>query len=106
MLHYTDQDGWNSIRSQFNWLFRAQKPPGNHPLGAYFTTLPPTTRNLAARLRIPRIKCEFVFCFRRSDELLQLAGGRGDYVWYSPSDYEVEKKFQDGNGQTNEGACT
>ena len=72
MFHYTNQDGWNSIRSQINWLFRAQQPPGIHLPGAYFTTLPPTTRNLAARLRIPRLKCEYVFCFRPSDELLQL----------------------------------
>ena len=54
MLHYTNQNGWNSIRSQLNWLFRAQQPPGDHPLGAYFTTLPPSTRNLAKKLRIPR----------------------------------------------------
>ena len=106
MLHYTNQNGWNSIRSQLNWLFRAQQPPGDHPLGAYFTTLPPSLRNLAKKLRIPRSKSEFVFCFRLSKELMQLAGGRGEYVWYSPNDYEVEKLFQDGNGRTNEGACS
>jgi len=106
MLHYTNQDGWNSIRSQVNWSFRAQKPPGDHPLGAYFTTLPPNTRNLLKKLRIPRSKSEFVFCFRHSIELIRLDGGRGEYVWYSPDDYEVEKLFQDGNGRTNEGTCS
>jgi len=40
------------------------------------------------------------------DELMQLAGGRGEYVWYSPNDYEVEKHFQNGKGRTNEGACS
>lgn len=58
------------------------------------------------KLRIPRSKSEFVFCFRQSIELIRLDGGRGEYVWYSPNDYAVEKLFQDGNGRTNEGTCS
>lgn len=106
MLHYTNQDGWNSIRSQVDWLFRAHQPPGVHPFGAYFTTLTPETRNLAKRLRIPRSKIEFVFCFRPNKELVPLEGGRGEYIWYSPTDYSVGKQFQDGNGRSDEGACS
>lgn len=106
MLHYTDQEGWNAIRSQVDWLFRAYQPPGNHPLGAYFTTLPPNTPNLAKKLRIPRRKLEFVFCFLRNDGLLQLPGGRGDYVWYSPSDYLVKNDPGNKQGRSDEGACT
>ncbi len=37
---------------------------------------------------------------------MRLEGGRGEYVWYSSNDYEVEKLFQDGNGRTSEGACS
>ena len=106
MFHFTNQDGWNSIRSQVVWLFRAQQPLGDHPFGAYFTSLHPSTRNLAKKLRIPRSKSEFVFCFRLSRELMQLEGGRGEYVWYSPNDYEVEKPFQNDSGRTSEGSCS
>ncbi|KAA1259538.1 hypothetical protein LF1_20720 [Rubripirellula obstinata] len=106
MLHYTDQDGWNAIRSQVDWMFRAQQPPSDHPSGAYFTTLPPDTTNLAKKLRIPRRKIEFVFCFSRTDELSQIAGGRGDFIWYSPNDYEVKKEQQNDHGKSDEGACT
>lgn len=54
LYHYTDRDGYNAIVSQPIWRFVASQPPGDHPFGAYFTDLPPTTKNLANRLRIPR----------------------------------------------------
>lgn len=105
MLHFTDLDGWNAIRSQIDWLFQAKQPPGEHPFGAYFTTLPPNTVNLAKKLRIPRRKIEYVFCFSRIDGLLPLPGGRGDFVWYSPVDYRVVRTQQTDNGKSSEGAC-
>jgi len=78
---------------------------GDHPFGAYFTTLPPNTTNLAKKLRIPRRKIEFVFCFQGADGLLQIPGGRGDYVWYSPSDYRVKYDKQHEHGRADEGKC-
>jgi len=106
MLHFTDQEGWNAIRSQVAWLFRAHQPPSDHPFGAYFTALPPNKTNLAKRLRIPRRKIEFVFCFQHADGLFQLPGGRGDYVWYSPTDYNVINNQQREHGRSDEGKCT
>lgn len=106
MLHFTDQDGWNAIRSQVDWLFRAYQPPGDHPFGAYFTTLPANTTNLAKKLRIPRRKTEFVFCFQPINDLLQLPGGRGNFVFYSPDDYEVVSGRQNECGRSDEGICT
>ena len=64
IYHYTDEEGFKAIRSQKTWVFKASRPPGNHPgEGAYFTSLEPGTLNLAKRLRIPRDKVSFVFCF-------------------------------------------
>ena len=83
----------------------ADKPPGEHPRAAYFTTLPPSTRNLANRLRIPRQKVEFVFCFVGDEGLQRLEGGRGAYVFYSQNDYLVEENRQQGSGRTDEGVC-
>ena len=105
MLHYTDKDGLNAISSQVDWLFRAHQPPGDHPFGAYFTTLPPSATNLAKKLRIPRRKIEFVFCFQSQNDLLPLPGGRGDFVWYSPNDYEVVSERQNEYGRSDEGKC-
>ena len=36
-----------SSASQPDWLFIAHQPPGDHPRGAYFTTLEPSAPNLA-----------------------------------------------------------
>jgi hypothetical protein len=69
VFHYTDEDGYNAIRSQPIWVFKASQPPGKHPVGAYFTTLGPTTANLAKRLRIPTSKLEYVFCFHGAEDL-------------------------------------
>ncbi|MBL8796871.1 MAG: hypothetical protein JNM56_23420 [Planctomycetia bacterium] len=100
MNHYTDQAGYHGIRAQSVWLFRAAQPPGNHPFGAYFTTLPRTTRNLAQRLRIPKSKTRFVFEFTDAGDLLPLPGGRGDYVFYFPRDYDVTESRQQYHGPT------
>lgn len=88
--HYTDKDGYNAIRAATVWHFQAHKPPGNHPFGAYFTTLGRGTRNLSQRLRIPRSKSEYVFEFTDVGDLTPLTGGRGRYIFYSPHDYGVD----------------
>jgi hypothetical protein len=46
LFHFTNDKGYKAISSQVVWLFRASKPPGGHLKGAYFTTLPPGTKNL------------------------------------------------------------
>lgn len=56
MIHYTDGDGFKAISSQVDWTFKAAKPPGPHPVGAYFTPLSPHTADLCTKLMIPRRK--------------------------------------------------
>ena len=90
IYHYTDRTGYNAIRATVDWCFKAsQPPPRDHPIGAYFTTLLPETRNLAQRLRIPSEKLIFFFSFEDSGDLKRLDGGRGEHVLYSPHDYIV-----------------
>ena len=97
-LHYTDLAGHNAIGSQPIWRFVAAQPPGDRPVGAYFTNLGPDTPNLAQRLRIPRTKLEFQFCFASSDDFEPLRGGRGAYIFYSPTDYLVDPPRQQYRG--------
>ena len=92
--HYTDKESYDLIRSQPTWKFRASHPPGEHPLGAYFTTKPPETRGLARSLRLPRRKLAYVFAFSGADDLTPLPGGRGEFVSYFPGDYDVPKERQ------------
>jgi hypothetical protein len=70
VFHYTDKAGWNAIRSQRTWRFVAAQPNGrNRPFGAYFTDIAPTAeslRTLHKRLRVPKVKQEFVFAFEGS----------------------------------------
>ena len=103
MFHYTNSKGYKAISSQVVWLFKASNPPGGHPNGAYFTTLAPGTRNLGKRLFVRGCeqKTKFVFGFSGGDELLQLRGGRGDYVYYSEDDYPVEPDRQEVHGETD-----
>ncbi len=99
--HFTDQAGYNAITGQRDWVFRANKPPGNHPFGAYFTNLPPGTPNLANRLRIPRAKLTHYFAFvERPGDFIPLLGGRGQFVSYSKTDYTVEVERQVASGST------
>jgi hypothetical protein len=94
MHHYTDPAGYNAIGAAPVWRFVAQQPPGKHPFGAYFTTLPRGTKNLALRLRIPKSKTEFVFEFIDIGDLIPLPGGRGQFIFYSPQDYNVDVSRQ------------
>ncbi len=102
MLHYTNGSGYKSISSQRIWVFKASAPPGSHRTGAYFTTLGPHARNLAIRLRIPKEKLEYVFAFSGQDGLKPLDGGRGEFIFWSPVDYNVEEPRQVYAGPTEE----
>jgi hypothetical protein len=102
--HYTTMTGHKAISSQPDWTFRASKPPGPHPFGAYFTPLPPNSPRLCSKLLIPRLKVECVFEFTGGEDLLQVEGGRGQHVQYSPADYVVPRVGgrQLYSGQSNE----
>jgi hypothetical protein len=104
LFHYTNTKGFNAIRSQRTWLFKASQPPGDHPEGAYFTTLPPRTINLGKRIFVRgcRDKLEFVFHFSGDDSLKPLPGGRGQVIFYSPKDYTVEFDRQIAHGATKD----
>ncbi len=105
MLHYTDKSSWNAIRAPGDWTFKAHKPPGPHPNAAYFTTLPPDTRNLANRLRIPASKIDYVFCFIDVGDLTPLPGDRGSYIFFFRGDYVVTKQRQEDCGAREEAKC-
>jgi hypothetical protein len=105
VFHYTDDKGFKAISSQVTWVFKAEKPPGDHPVGAYFTTLAPGTPCLAKRLfvRGPKEKVAFVFSFGGdSNDFKPLAGGRGAFIFYSPVDYHVEKLRQGPYGKVTD----
>lgn len=100
IFHYTDKDGWNAIRSQTTWRFEASQPRDPaRPVGAYFTDIEPTEANLRTlhkRLRVPRIKQEYVFWFTGTEGLTQINDGRGRdrRIFFSPVDYEVARERQ------------
>ena len=102
MFHYTNDKGYKAIVSQKIWLFKASQPPCDHPKAAYFTNLPPGTKNLAKRLFVRGCadKVTFVFCFSGGDDLTPLDGGRGAFVFYSLEDYPVEETRQMLHGET------
>ena len=100
MFHYTNSTGYNKIRAQQVWLFLAAQPPGDHPFGAYFTTLDPTTPKLAKKLLIPREKLGYVFSFVDIGDLQRLRGGRGEFVLFSSVDYPVSENRQLQHGET------
>ena len=101
MNHFTNRAGFNAIGSKPDWSFLASQPPADHPRGAYFTTLTPQTLNLAVRLRISREKLKFVFQFYDAGDLRPLDGGRGSYIFYSPTDYLVTEGRQQHKGSTD-----
>ena len=82
------------MRASSPWQFRASQPPGERPFGAYFTTLPPGTPNLAKKLGIPKSKLEFVFTFIDTGDLTPLRGDRGRWIFYSLGDYYVGSERQ------------
>lgn len=102
LFHYSNPKGYKAISSQVVWLFKASVPPCDHPRGAYFSTLPPGTKNLSKRLFVRGCaeKTEFVFGFTGGDDLPRLPGGRGDHIQYSVDDYSVVKERQREHGET------
>lgn len=104
VFHYTNSIGYKAIVSQKIWLFKASKPPGDHLKGAYFTNLPPGTKNLAKRLFIrgSTDKVAFVFWFSGDEGLTPLAGGRGEFIFYSQEDYAVVEDRQRDHGETEQ----
>jgi hypothetical protein len=102
--HFTDRKGYNGIRATSDWRFKASQPPNpaSHPLGAYFTTLPPDTKNLTIRLRIPRAKTEFLFSFADAGDLAPLDGDRGEFIFYSSVDYVVVQDRQVFHGRSDD----
>lgn len=97
--HFTDKSGYNGIRATREWCFKARQPPADHPVGSYFTTLGPETKNLALRLRVPRSKIEHAFVFTDGGDLLPLRGHRGDFILYSPVDYVVAESRRIASGE-------
>lgn len=108
VFHYTDVDGYNAIRSQSNWRFKAYQPKDpRRPRGAYFTDIEPTEANLRTlfkRIRVPRAKQEYVFWFVGTERLRRLNDGRGRdrWIYFSPMDYDVSKDRQRRAGATSE----
>jgi hypothetical protein len=107
IFHYTDKNGWNAIRSQVVWRFQANQPkdPGR-PFGAYFTDIEPSQANLRTlhkRLRVPKMKQEYVFWFLETVGLEQLNGGRGRdrRIFFSRTDYDVIQERQKYDGTTD-----
>jgi hypothetical protein len=98
MRHFTDRTGYNGISAQVVWRFVASKPPGDHPVGAYFTTLALDHPKLAQKLGIPREKTQYFFEFLDEGDLKALPGGRGRFILFSPTDYEVGKDRQQASG--------
>lgn len=106
VFHYTDKEGWNAIRSQPIWRFKASQAKAlDRPVGAYFTDIEPSEANrrtLYKRLRIPKTKQEYVFGFSGQAGLTRLFEGRGrdQRIYFSPVDYDVEEGRQSYEGQT------
>jgi hypothetical protein len=108
VFHYTDKAGWNAVKSQKAWRFKATQPKDpDRPFGAYFTDIEPSEVNLRTlykRIRVPKAKQEYVFWFLGSDGLIQLNGGRGrdKRIFFSPIDYDVIEERQEYGGLTGE----
>ena len=105
-FHYTDKVGWDGIRSQPVWRFKASQPKDpDRPVGAYFTDIEPSEKNLRTlhkKLRVPKLKQEYVFWFYGTDGLSHLHGGRGrdKRILYSGADYDVVEKRQECGDRT------
>jgi hypothetical protein len=102
VFHYTNDKGYKAIGSQVVWVFKASQPPGNHPKAAYFSALPPGTKNLNKRLFLRGCaeKTRFVFGFSGGEDLPRLRGVRGDHIQYSEEDYPVTPERQGPHGET------
>lgn len=100
VYHYTGQPGWNAIRSQVDWLFKASQPPGDRPYGVYFTTLRIDAPKFHKKTRIPVEKQEYVFAFTGKEGLEERDDGKRPFVLVSPKDYLVAEDRQQYNGKS------
>lgn len=103
MNHYTDTTGYNAIRSQPDWTFKASQPKAAHnPAGAYFTTYEPDEPNLSERIFVPRAKLAYIFSFIDVGDLEAIPGGRGRLgrIFYARADYSVPRARQLHHGAT------
>ncbi len=48
MFHYTNEKGYKAISSQVVWLFKASKPPCDHPKGGLLHDSAPPDRQTSA----------------------------------------------------------
>jgi hypothetical protein len=94
VYHYTDQPGWNAVRSQKDWTFKASQPPGDRPYGVYFTTLRIDAPKFHKKTRIPVEKQQYVFGFIGKDGLEERDDGKRPYILLSPIDYVVVENRQ------------
>jgi hypothetical protein len=107
-FHYTNTAGWNAIRAQPAWHFKTFQPNDpERPRGAYFTDIEPTETNLRTlykRLRVPKLKQEYIFWFTGTEGLTQFRDGRGRdrRIFFSPVEYVVENGPRQKHGNTTE----
>jgi hypothetical protein len=81
--HCTNKKGYNAIKANPEWCFKAARPPApENDVGAYFTTYPPNEPNLSIKIRVPKEKLEFVFSFVDVGDLLPLRGWRGQGIFF------------------------
>jgi len=107
-FHYTDKDGWNAVRAQQTWRFKVSQPKDpSRPAGVYFTDIEPTEANLRVlhkKLRVPKIKQEYIFWFTKTEGLVQLHDGLGRdrHIFFSEVDFDIEPPHQKYQGKTDE----
>jgi hypothetical protein len=97
MYHYTDKSGYNRIKAEVDWRFKAHRPrprDSDHPFGVYFTPLPPGTRHLSRRLSVPKRKLLYILAFEDAGDLTPLRGRRREQIFYSTTDYVVVRARQ------------
>jgi hypothetical protein len=107
-FRYTNKDGWNAVRSQPTWRFKASQPKDpDRPMGAYFTDMEPTATNIRLihkHIRVPRSKQQYIFWFIGTEGLFQLNEGRGRdrRILFSRVDYSVTTDRQWHGGLTEQ----
>ena len=108
VFHYTEKSGWNAVRAQSVWRFKPSQPkdPGR-PFGVYFTDIEPSEANLRTlykRIRVPKVKQEYILWFLGTLGLEQLNGGRGRdrRIFFAGIDYDVTEERHKFDGTTGD----